>query len=97
MSDVRESPAIDIIRLLQRKGAEVSYHDPYIAELNVDGLNMNAVNLKTENLLEADCVVIITAHGSYNWEWVVEHSKLIVDTRNATKALGEDIGNVVKL
>lgn len=97
VSDIRESPAIDIIRLLQQKGAEVSYHDPYVSELNVDGLSMTSVSLKMETLMEADCVVITTAHKSYDWRWVVGHSRLVVDTRNATGDVAKDLGRVVKL
>ena len=97
VSDVRESPALEIIRLLQQKKAEVSYHDPYVAELRADGISMNSVSLDLEKLMESDCVVITTAHKNYDWKWVVEHSKLVVDTRNATEEIAEDIGRVVKL
>ncbi len=97
VSDVRESPALEIIRLLQQKKAEVSYHDPYVAELRADGISMSSVSLDLEKLKESDCVVITTAHKSYDWKWVVEHSKLVVDTRNATEEIAEDIGRVLKL
>ena len=81
IDDVRESPALDIIHLLQRKGATVSFSDPFVAKLNIDGLNMEASG--EEALKEADCVVIVTNHSSFNYASLVEGAQLIVDTRNA--------------
>jgi UDP-N-acetyl-D-glucosamine dehydrogenase len=97
VSDVRESPALDLIRLLRQKGAQVDYHDPYVAELNIEGLHIKSVNLSSETLRRADCVVITTAHKSYDWMWVVENSQLVVDTRNATGTIPKALARVVKL
>lgn len=84
VSDVRESPALDLIHLLRQKGALVEYHDPYVPALRVDGTSMYSVELSEEALGSADCTVIVTPHRIYDWRWVVEHSNLVVDTRNAT-------------
>jgi UDP-N-acetyl-D-glucosamine dehydrogenase len=84
IDDVRESPALDIILLLQRRGAVVSFTDPYVHSLQ----SQNTV-LESQDLLEgvrsADCVVIVTDHSNVDYSAVVEHSKIIVDTRNALK------------
>lgn len=97
VGDLRESPALDLIHLLREKGAEVAYHDPYVPRLEIDGLVMAAVTLDRERLQKADCVVITTAHNSYDWEWVMENSQLVVDTRNATRSVAANPGRVVKL
>ncbi|MCB0061843.1 MAG: nucleotide sugar dehydrogenase [Caldilineaceae bacterium] len=84
VTDLRESPALDLLHLLQEKGAQCIYHDPHISRLTLDGRLYTCTPL-TETLLEhSDCVVIATAHSSYDWQWIMEHSKLIIDTRNAT-------------
>ena len=97
VSDLRESPALDVIHLLQEKGARVSYHDPYVPRLELDGLSMSAVRLDADTLQAADCVVITTAHSSYDWNWVVENSRLVVDTRNATRDVSAGSGLLVKI
>lgn len=97
VSDVRESPALDLILLLRQKGARVDYHDPYVAELDVEGVHINSVSLSSETLRSADCVVITTAHKSYDWRWVLQNSRLVVDTRNATGIIPEALARVVKL
>ena len=99
VGDLRESPALDLIHLLHGKGAQVSYHDPYVPRLEVDypALALASIILSPETLQEADCVVITTAHQSYDWQWVVENSRLVVDTRNATRDVTAGSGRVVKL
>jgi UDP-N-acetyl-D-glucosamine dehydrogenase len=97
IGDLRESPALDLIQLLHGKGAEVAYHDPYVPRLAVDGLALAGVDLDAEMLRRADCVVIATAHSSYDWQWVVANSQLVMDTRNATKGVAADREHVVKL
>jgi len=84
IGDTRESPALDVIRLLQAKGAEVSYHDPYVPDLRHEGLSLESVELSPEVLESADAVVITTNHKAIDWELVVERAKLVIDTRNAT-------------
>ncbi len=84
IDDVRESPALDIILLLKRLGADVSFSDPYVRTLRI-----NDVSLESQDMLPsveaADCVVIVTDHSGVDYRAVVERSKLIVDTRNALK------------
>ncbi len=87
VKDVRESPALDVIRLLKGKGAQVAYHDPYVPELSLDGEVLNSVELEASLLSEADCVVVTTDHSVYDWPWVVANSHLVVDTRNATQSV----------
>ena len=95
--DYRESPALDLIDLLQEQGALVSYHDPHVPQVRTGKLSMDGVTLTKETLQRADCVVIATAHRKYDWEWVVEHSLLLVDTRNATAGISTKPNRVVKL
>lgn len=84
ISDVRESPALDVIHLLQEKGADVSYVDPFVATLAHEGLDLQASELNNSLLKSADCVVIITNHKLYDYEMIVRESTLLIDTRNAT-------------
>ncbi len=97
IGDLRESPALDLIQLLHDKGANICYHDPYVPKLAVNGLKLTSSPLEEETLQTADCVVITTAHSSYNWNWVVKNSQLIVDSRNATKGVAADLARIVKL
>ena len=97
VGDLRESPALEVILLLREKGAEVCYHDPYVPLLDSDGLSMASTELTAEALQHADCVVITTAHSSYDWGWVLEHSKVVVDTRNATDGIQGHGARVIKL
>jgi UDP-N-acetyl-D-glucosamine dehydrogenase len=87
IDDVRESPALDVMRLLKHKGAEVSYHDPYVAELRDDGQVHRSVALTDRQLEQTDCVVIVTDHQVIDYALVVAHARLVVDTRNATRAV----------
>ena len=84
ISDVRESPALDIILLLERRGARVTYSDPFVPELQLDGHQLQAQDSVTLSE-EADCVVVITDHASFDYPAILERAKLIVDTRNALK------------
>lgn len=92
IDDVRESPALDVIRLLEERGAEIRYHDPYVPVLDEDGVHRTSVELTDEELQAADCVVITTDHAVVDYERVVRLSRLVVDTRNATRGIeGGDI------
>jgi UDP-N-acetyl-D-glucosamine dehydrogenase len=86
IDDVRESPALDVLRLLQEDGAEVHYHDPYVPTIQVDegGGTMSSVPLTDEALAEADCVVVLTDHQVFDYGDIVEKSRALVDARNAT-------------
>ncbi len=84
VDDVRESPALDVIGLLCEKGGDVVYHDPYVPRLRLhNGATMAGVGFSADLLRDADCVVIITDHRALDWQAVADHSRLIVDTRNA--------------
>jgi UDP-N-acetyl-D-glucosamine dehydrogenase len=85
IDDLRESPALDIILLLERRGARVSYSDPHIPSVRLNGHGLNSED--PEKCAEAaDCVVIVTDHRAFDYAMVVEKAKLILDTRNALKS-----------
>ncbi|MDD5132023.1 MAG: nucleotide sugar dehydrogenase [bacterium] len=96
IDDVRESPAIDFIKLLLKKGAKTNYHDPFIPNLGHEGIALKSVPLTESVVKSVDAVVIITKHKAIDYKWLVSKAKLVIDTRNATKALGQR-NNVVKL
>jgi UDP-N-acetyl-D-glucosamine dehydrogenase len=83
ISDVRESPALDVIHLLQERGAEVSYHDPFVADLSHEGFALQSVDLTVEVLTGADCVVVVTNHQAFDYDCIAAHAPLLVDSRNA--------------
>ena len=89
VDDVRESPALEIMNILRHKGARVTYTDPYIPEINYHGLRARSVPLTKAFLNKIDCSVIVTNHGNFNYDLIVSHSKLIVDTRNALKGINK--------
>lgn len=85
IDDVRESPALDIIQMLEQRGADVIYHDPYVASIRLEGdAMMHSTPYSAELLAGADCVIIVADHSIFDWQHVLDHSKLVVDTRNAT-------------
>ncbi len=94
-NDLRESPALEVIRLLQDKGSEVFFHDPFISEVDIPGLQSTELNERMLNW--ADCVVITTGHSTYDYRWIVDESKLIVDTRNATRGVKKGREKIHKL
>ena len=85
IEDLRESPALDIIRLLEQQGAKVSYHDPYVPSFEEDGHRFASVPLDAKTLAAADCVMIVTDHSSLDYELIRQHARSIVDTRNALR------------
>jgi len=87
IDDVRESPALDIIHILERRGAKVSYSDPHVPHLQFDGLELCS---NEAALAKADCVVIVTDHSGFDYKALTEKVPLIVDTRNALKGLISD-------
>jgi UDP-N-acetyl-D-glucosamine dehydrogenase len=97
IDDLRESPSLDVIGLLEKKGAQVSYHDPYIPHLTHDGWERSSVTDLLGTVREVDCVVIVTNHSSYDYAAILKNAKLIVDTRNALKNTGRDHPKVVRL
>ena len=86
VGDVRESPALDVIKLLADRGAEIRYNDPHASEVAVDGgRRYRSVPLDERELQEADLVIIVTNHSSYDYDFIVKHAVVILDTRNATR------------
>lgn len=93
IDDVRESPALDVLLLLKQRGAVVSYSDPHVPKLKLDGLDLAAE--PESAAAAADCVVIVTDHSDFDYAVLVRQARLIVDTRNALK--GYQAPNIVRL
>jgi UDP-N-acetyl-D-glucosamine dehydrogenase len=83
IEDIRESPALDIIRLLEGQGAKVSYFDPHVPRFQEDGREFSSVKLSPEVVAAADCVMIVTDHRAVDYRMIKQQAKLVVDTRNA--------------
>ena len=97
VNDIRESPALEIIEMLAKKGAEVSYADPFTPQITSNGLKLTAVEPTPEAIAAADCVLILTNHSSFDGEVIANHAKLAVDTRNALKAHRRGRASIVTL
>ncbi|MFC2071539.1 nucleotide sugar dehydrogenase [Chloroflexota bacterium] len=89
VADMRESPAIPILTILEQKQALVTYHDPYIPYLESDGRVLESSHLDSQLLSGQDCIIITTDHSCFDYEFISKHSSLIFDTRNATHGLQE--------
>jgi UDP-N-acetyl-D-glucosamine dehydrogenase len=89
VDDLRESPALDIILLLEERGARVTYSDPHVPQLRLNGHSLSALQLSAA-ITDADCVAIVTDHTAFDYASVVNDADLIVDTRNALKAYHSD-------
>ncbi|HEY8342262.1 MAG TPA: nucleotide sugar dehydrogenase, partial [Calditerricola sp.] len=85
LGDYRESPALDVMRLLRRDGAEVVYHDPYVPSFTDEGETWTSQPLTSELLASSDLVIILTDHSSIDYEWVVAHAPRVLDTRGVTR------------
>jgi UDP-N-acetyl-D-glucosamine dehydrogenase len=97
IDDLRESPALDVIHLLQEKGADVAYHDPYIPHLDHDNIRLDSVSDLMAEVAAADCVAIITNHSDYDYPAILAAAQMVVDTRNALGKAGKDNPKVVRL
>jgi UDP-N-acetyl-D-glucosamine dehydrogenase len=97
IDDMRESPALDVIHLLNEKGARITYHDPYVSDFVHEELELCSVPDLMTAVSGADCVVIITNHSDYNFPAILEAANLIVDTRNALGKAGKDHPKVERL
>jgi UDP-N-acetyl-D-glucosamine dehydrogenase len=96
VADTRDSPALEIIASLAAKGAKVAYHDPFVPALAVDRLTLTSVDWTRAALGQRDVVLVLTAHATYDWAAIVRAAPLVVDTRNATGALG-NVAHVIRL
>ncbi|MDP8263322.1 MAG: nucleotide sugar dehydrogenase [Candidatus Ancaeobacter aquaticus] len=96
VTDVRESPAIDVIGVLKQMGAKITYHDPYVPQLKIDETAMKSVKLSKKVLQKTDCVIIITNHSTFDYKFIVDNSKLIYDTRDVLKKY-KNRKNITKL
>jgi UDP-N-acetyl-D-glucosamine dehydrogenase len=99
IDDVRESPSLELIELLKERGAKVDYNDPYVPrthKMREYDLKMTSRPLSAAMLRGYDCVLISTNHSTYDYEWIVRHSKLVVDTRNATAGVKGGRRKIVK-
>jgi nucleotide sugar dehydrogenase len=95
VGDVRESPALKVMSLVKRRGADVVFHDPHIASVSLNGTLMTSVELTQREISSADCVALLTPHRAYDLDWIAEHAELVFDARNA---FGSDRRpNVVRL
>jgi UDP-N-acetyl-D-glucosamine dehydrogenase len=92
IDDVRESPAIDVIRELEKDGAQVEYHDPYVPEVVDQDRRWVGVSLTAERLDASDVVVIVTDHRDFDLEWIFDRARILVDSRNATGKLAQERG-----
>ena len=97
VDDLRESPALDVIGLLDQKGSEVSYHDPYIPHIEHEEWELTSVPDLMTAVRTADCVVIVTNHSSYEYPAIMENAQLIFDTRNALGVAGRNHRKVIRL
>ena len=101
IDDVRESPALDVIGLLRRKGAQVEYHDPYILQIHHEADGWQMTSIRNEDLMAsvaaADGVVIITNHKVYDYKAIVECAKFVFDSRNATRKFVKESEKIVRL
>lgn len=97
VGDTRESPALQIISLLKNRGALVSYVDPYVDSVNIDGEPLTARSLDDDELAAADCVLILTDHSAFDYQYIVDRARLLVDTRDATWDLEVPADKVIRL
>jgi len=97
VNDVRESPALEIIEMLARKGANVSYADPFIAEIAVNGVKLSAVEPTEDVIAGAGCVLVLTNHSAFDYPMIAERAALVVDTRNALRAFKPTHPSIVTL
>ncbi|MEK7788166.1 MAG: nucleotide sugar dehydrogenase, partial [Chloroflexota bacterium] len=101
IDDVRESPALDVIKLLEDRGGRVDYHDPYVPSISLEHAGghgeKHSIPLTEAAIREADCVVIITDHAAFDYAALSRQARLIVDTRNAMARVAERNARVVTL
>ena len=99
IDDLRESPALRIMELLRAHGAQIDYHDPYFPRLPKTrryDFGLSSIDLRPEALAEYDVVLIVTDHSSYDYDFIVRHARLVVDTRNATRDVRENREKILR-
>lgn len=97
VSDMRESPALDVIGLLKAKNAHVEYYDPYIPSIEHEGWGLSSVLSLNDAVKNADCVVIITDHSAVDYEEIAKNASLVFDSRNVMGSIGIDTENIVRM
>lgn len=97
VNDIRESPALEILEMLERKGAHVSYADPFTPQLVLGGVKLTAVEPTPDAIAAADCVLILTNHSSFDYATIADRAALVVDTRNALKAYRQTRPSIITL
>lgn len=97
IEDSRDSPALKVMELLHKRGVEVAYHDPYVPELLFNGQMLRSQELTVEALHSSDCVVITTDHTCFDYDWIVQCSYKIFDTRNATGSVRNARHKIIRL
>jgi UDP-N-acetyl-D-glucosamine dehydrogenase len=93
IEDVRESPALDVLKLLADDGAMVTYHDPFVPELREEGIDLNSSPLTDASLADADAVVILTDHTDFDYGRVVEQANVLIDARHVAPRDGREVGS----
>ena len=99
VDDVRESPSVELIELLKKRGAKVDYNDPFIPRTHRQrehDLRMTSKKIDKKSLASYDCVLIATDHSCYDYDFIVRHARLVVDSRNATAGVKAGRGKIVK-
>ncbi len=97
IDDMRESPALDVMRLLEERGAEVTFHDPWVPSFREGGHESHGVDLSAERLKAADAVVIVTDHSNIDYQFIADHAALVIDTRDALRKTKPSRARVVAL
>jgi UDP-N-acetyl-D-glucosamine dehydrogenase len=98
IDDVRESPALEILQKLHQKGSIIAYSDPFVPSLVLENdLVIESVEIDRTVLTYSDAVIIVTDHSDFNYQFIVDHAPLIIDTRNATRCVTENLDKVIKL
>lgn len=96
IDDVRQSPALDVITQLEKYGADLSYHDPFVPQFAYKGKDYASVALTEQTVAAADLVILTTMHSGFNYEWIAQHAKMVFDTKNAFKEVSQR-NNIEKL
>ncbi len=98
IGDTRESPSLEVMRLMLDNGAQILYHDPHVSNIILGGEDIyHSETLTTSIIEDVDCVVILTDHSNIDYELIVKHAAVVVDTRNATRSIQQGSNNIIKI